>query len=146
MIQARELQGGRTRSLSSELRAADADSTINNLHHQSCPWVLETSWVTRNPANHVERSNQIGSTPKKFVEWLSRGRWTDRTAYATREWDLPEPLPGAEWQIDAKFQPELLRDPELKQVSSRLEKGAELVIRRKRDGELPKRRTYSARL
>ena len=71
---------------------------------------------------------------QKYVEWMSRGRRTDRIAYVTRDWDLPEPLPGAEWQIDAEFSPtdELLRDPELKQVfKSAIEKGAELVIRRK---------------
>ena len=76
---------------------------------------------------------------QKYVEWMSRGRRTDRIAYVTRDWDLPEPVPGAEWQIDAKFSPadELLRDPELKQVFKlAIEKGAELVIRRKRDGEI----------
>jgi hypothetical protein len=76
---------------------------------------------------------------QKYVEWMSRGRRTDRIAYVTREWDLPEPLPGAEWQIDAKFSPtdELLHDPELKQVFKvAIERGAELVLRRKRDGEI----------
>jgi hypothetical protein len=50
-----------------------------------------------------------------------------------KEWDLPAPLPGAEWQLDASFNAadEILRDPELATVyKAALEKGAELVIRR----------------
>jgi hypothetical protein len=50
-----------------------------------------------------------------------------------KEWDLPAPLPGAEWQLDASFNAadEILRDPELATVyEAALEKGAELVIRR----------------
>ncbi len=35
-----------------------------------------------------------------------------------KEWDLPLPLPGAEWQQDAKFSPsdELLNNPDLKAI------------------------------
>ena len=46
---------------------------------------------------------------------MSRGRRTDRVAYVLREWDLPMPLPGAEWQLDTKFNAaeEILRDPSL---------------------------------
>jgi hypothetical protein len=39
---------------------------------------------------------------RKCVEWMSRGRRSDRIAYVLKEWDLPVPLPGAEWQRDAK--------------------------------------------
>ena len=42
---------------------------------------------------------------RKYVEWMSRGRRTDRVAYVLKEWDLPDPLPGAEWQQDVKFNP-----------------------------------------
>ena len=61
---------------------------------------------------------------------MSRGRRTDREAYVLKEWDLPKPLPGAEWQVDKTFNlaGELLRDPELKTVlKAVLEKGAEIV-------------------
>jgi hypothetical protein len=37
------------------------------------------------------------------VEWLNRGRRTDRVAYVLDDWDLPVPLPGAEWAQDSKF-------------------------------------------
>jgi hypothetical protein len=50
-----------------------------------------------------------------------------------KEWDLPAPLPGAEWQLDASFNAadEILRDPELATVyKAALEKGAEIVIGR----------------
>ena len=63
---------------------------------------------------------------------MSRGRCTDREAYVLKEWDLPKPLPGAEWQVDKTFTlaDELLRDPELKTVlQAVLEKGAEVVIK-----------------
>jgi hypothetical protein len=48
------------------------------------------------------------------VEWMNRGRRTDRVVYVLKEWDLPKPLPGAEWQLDAKFNlaDAHLRDPE----------------------------------
>jgi predicted RNA-binding Zn-ribbon protein involved in translation (DUF1610 family) len=55
---------------------------------------------------------------RKYVEWMSRGRRTDRVAYVLKEWDLPEPLPGAEWQQDVKFNPaeEVLANPDLRDV------------------------------
>lgn len=62
------------------------------------------------------------TTPKlpiqKYVEWLSRGRRTQRITYVLKEWDLPVPLPGAEWVQDTKFNPvEAIRlDPALKEV------------------------------
>lgn len=70
---------------------------------------------------------------RKYVEWMSRGRRTDRIAYVMKEWDLPPPLPGAEWQLDARFNPaeEILRDPDLKTVFEAVrEKGAEVIVRR----------------
>jgi hypothetical protein len=66
----------------------------------------------------------------RYVEWMSRGRRTGRVVYVTKEWNVPKPLPGAEWQLDTKFNPadELLRDPGLKVVIAvALKKGAELV-------------------
>ena len=69
---------------------------------------------------------------KKYIEWMSRGRRTDREVYVLKEWGLPKPLPGAEWQVDKTFNlaDELLRDPELKTVlKTVLEKGAEVVIK-----------------
>ena len=70
---------------------------------------------------------------EKYIEWMSRGRRTNRIAYVMKEWDLPAPLPGAEWQIDPAFNvaDELLRDPDLKTVfKAALEKGAEVITRR----------------
>lgn len=66
---------------------------------------------------------------KKYIEWMSRGRRTERIAYVTKKWDLPKPLPGAEWQLDSKFDmaEELLRDPNLKEVfNAALEDGTAL--------------------
>jgi len=70
---------------------------------------------------------------KKYIEWMSRGRRTNRVAYVMKEWDLPMPLPGAEWQIDQKFRAadELLHDPALQIVfKAALEKGVEVISRR----------------
>jgi hypothetical protein len=70
---------------------------------------------------------------KKYIEWMSRGRRTNRIAYVMKEWDLPTPAPGAEWRIDEKFSAadDLLRDPELKIVfKAALEKGVEIITRR----------------
>jgi hypothetical protein len=72
---------------------------------------------------------------KRYVEWRSRGQRTERVVYVINEWNMPKPLPGAEWQLDTKFSvaEELLRDPEFKTVvKAALEKGAELVIRKQR--------------
>ena len=63
---------------------------------------------------------------------MSRGRRTDRVAYVLREWDLPMPLPGAEWQLDTKFNAaeDILRDPSLETAQrAALEKGCQLVFR-----------------
>ena len=70
---------------------------------------------------------------RRYVEWMNRGRRTDRIVYVLKEWDLPKPLPGAEWQLDTKFNlaDELLRDPELSSVlKAAFEKGAEVVTRK----------------
>jgi hypothetical protein len=70
---------------------------------------------------------------KKYVEWMSRGKRTNRIAYVMKEWDLPKPLPGAEWQIDQKFNAtdELSRHPDLKSVfKAAEEKGVEVVTLR----------------
>jgi hypothetical protein len=61
---------------------------------------------------------------KKYVEWMSRGRKTDRVAYVLTEWDLPEPRAGAEWAADNTFDAaaELLRDPALKDACERFQR------------------------
>ena len=68
---------------------------------------------------------------KKYVEWMSRGRKTDRVAYVLDEWDLPEPKPGAEWAADNTFNAsaEVLRDPSLRDVfKSANENGSAVVV------------------
>ena len=68
---------------------------------------------------------------KRYIEWMSRGRRTDRVAYVLKERDLPKSLPGAEWQLDAKFNAmeEILRDPSLETAyRAALEKGCQLVF------------------
>jgi hypothetical protein len=48
-----------------------------------------------------------------------------------KEWDLPLPLPGAEWQPDSKFSAadDLLNNPDLKKVfKEALEKGVALYL------------------
>ena len=79
----------------------------------------------------------------RYVEWMSRGRGTGRVVYATREWNIPKPLPGAEWQLDARFNAaeELQRDPDLEVViRAALEKGAEVVHFSEKAGEARRRR------
>jgi hypothetical protein len=55
---------------------------------------------------------------RRYIEWMSRGRRTDRIAYVMKEWDLPVPLPGDEWQLDASFNAgdEILRDPDCDRI------------------------------
>ena len=70
---------------------------------------------------------------KKYVEWMSRGRKTDRVAYVLTEWDLPEPRAGAEWAADNTFNAaeELLRDPTLKDAfKSAIDKGSAVVVQK----------------
>jgi hypothetical protein len=88
--------------------------------------------------NHIRRlvgpeNGKIERMPgiRRYVEWMNRGRRTDRVVYVLKEWDMPKPLPGAEWQLDTKFNvaDALLRDPELKTVlKAALENGAEIVV------------------
>jgi hypothetical protein len=40
---------------------------------------------------------------RKYVEWMTRGRRTNRIAYVRSEFDLPAPLPGAEWQLTTSW-------------------------------------------
>ena len=54
----------------------------------------------------------------RYIEWQSGGRRTGRVAYVIGVRNLPEPITGAEWQIDPQFNPaeEILRDPTIKTV------------------------------
>ena len=55
----------------------------------------------------------------RYVEWQSGGRLTGRAAYAIGKQNLPEPVAGAEWQIDSQFElprTEILRDPSIKDI------------------------------
>ena len=70
---------------------------------------------------------------KRCIEWMSRGRKTNRIAYVMKKLNLPTPRPGAEWHIDQKFgaADELLRDPDLKIVfTAALDKGVEVITQR----------------
>jgi hypothetical protein len=70
---------------------------------------------------------------ERYVEWLGRGRRTERVAYVINKSNVPKPLPGAEWQLDPKFNAaeEVLGDPALKATfKAALEKGSELVIQK----------------
>jgi hypothetical protein len=73
---------------------------------------------------------------QKYLEWMSRGRRTDRVAYVLREWDLPAPLPGAEWARDVKFNPaeEVLSNPDLRGVfREAIAKGVVLIVQKPLD-------------
>jgi hypothetical protein len=54
----------------------------------------------------------------RYIEWQSGGRLTGRAAYAIGKQNLPEPVAGAEWQIDSQFSAadEILRDPSIKDI------------------------------
>ena len=70
---------------------------------------------------------------KKYVEWMSRGRKTNRVAYVLDEWDLPKPKAGAEWAADDTFNAadELLRDPALKDAfKSAIDDGSAVVVQK----------------
>jgi hypothetical protein len=69
---------------------------------------------------------------RKYVEWMSRGRRTDRVAYALKEWDLPACRPGAEWQQDVTFNPaeEVRANPHLREVFREvIAKGMAVIIK-----------------
>src|SRR5437762_609734 len=68
---------------------------------------------------------------RKYIEWMTRGRRTDRVAYVLKEWDLPDPLPGAEWQQDVKFNPaeEVFSNPDLQDVfREAIAKGVAVIV------------------
>jgi hypothetical protein len=70
---------------------------------------------------------------KKYVEWMSRVRKTDRVAYVLNEWDHPESTAGAEWAADISFNAaeELLRDPTLKDAfKSAIDNGSAVVVQK----------------
>lgn len=54
----------------------------------------------------------------RYIEWQSGGRLTGRAAYAIGKQNLPEPVAGAEWQINSQFSAadEILRDPSIKDI------------------------------
>jgi DNA-directed RNA polymerase alpha subunit len=67
---------------------------------------------------------------KRYIECLTRGRKTGRTAYVLRAWGLPPSLPGAEWTLDHKFIAidALKTNPELRNaVASVLKTGAPVI-------------------
>lgn len=71
---------------------------------------------------------------RRYVEWLSRGRRTERIAYVLKEWDLPLPLPGAEWVLDTKFAAAdaLQSNPALKDLfRSATKNGSAVVVERR---------------
>ncbi len=79
----------------------------------------------------------------RYLEWMSRGRRTGRVVYATKEWNVPIPKPGAEWQLDTKFNAaeELLRDPKLKTViEAALKNGVAVVYLSEQTGPKAKGR------
>jgi hypothetical protein len=72
---------------------------------------------------------------RKFVEWLADGRRTDRVAYVTDMWALPEPVTGAEWSEDKSFNAaeEILARPKLKATyRTALAEGCAIVTTKRR--------------
>jgi len=64
----------------------------------------------------------------RYVEWQSGGRRTGRVGKQR----LPEPIAGAEWQIDSKFNAseEILRDPTIKVAfKAAIANGVEMVLK-----------------
>jgi hypothetical protein len=77
--------------------------------------IRQTNWWRLGGKKPSLYRNSDGCLPQKVNGWL------------------PKPLPGAEWQLDARLNvaDELLRDPGLKSVlKAALEKGAEVVTRK----------------
>jgi hypothetical protein len=71
---------------------------------------------------------------KRYIEWMSRGRRTDRVASVMKEGNLPMPLLAAEWRLDTTFKAaeEILRDPSLETVyKAAPDKDCELVFRQR---------------
>ena len=71
---------------------------------------------------------QMPNKLARYVEWQSGGRRTGRVAYVIGKQHLPEPIAGAEWQIDSKFNvsEEILRDPTIKAA---IANGVEMVLK-----------------
>jgi hypothetical protein len=63
-------------------------------------------------------TNEMPNKMARYIEWQSGGRLTGRAAYAIGKQNLPEPVAGAEWQIDSQFSAadEILRDPSIRDI------------------------------
>jgi len=75
---------------------------------------------------------QMPNKLARYVEWQSGGRRTGRVAYVIGKQHLPEPIAGAEWQIDSKFNvsEEILRDPTIKAAfKAAIANGVEMVLK-----------------
>ena len=69
---------------------------------------------------------------RKYTEWLSRGRRTERVAYVLKNSGLPKPIPGAEWRNDSTFNAaeEILAHPDLKDAFvAAIKDGVAVVMR-----------------
>ena len=67
----------------------------------------------------------------RYVEWLSGNRKTGRTAYVLQKGGSPEPVSGAEWVLDSRFNAaeEVLQNPSLKDIyRAAIENGVEVVM------------------
>jgi hypothetical protein len=87
---------------------------------------------TSSRAGTEAKGKQPMAALRKYVECLSRGRRTDRIAYALKEHKLPKPIPGAEWQRIPTFNAteEVLADPTLKEVfKTAVDKGVAVIDR-----------------
>ena len=63
-------------------------------------------------------TNEMPNKMARYIEWQSGSRLTGRAAYAIGKQNLPEPVAGAEWQIDSQFSAadEILRDPSIRDI------------------------------
>ena len=120
--------------------AAELERTVAAVRSRAERFGLSLRRVTVAPSRRLVARPEKGKMEpmaglRRYVEWMNRGRRTDRVVYVAKEWNMPKPVPGAEWQLDTKFKlaDELLRDPDLKTVvKAALEKGAEVVIQKHR--------------
>lgn len=69
---------------------------------------------------------------RKFLEGLDFGRVTNQVAYAEDPANLPEPMPGARWREDEKFNERsaLDDDPELARVFERARTRGCAIVKR----------------
>lgn len=105
----------------------DTQDIITN--EPALPTFADSAELSRSESKEVTKPSSPRGL-KRYVEWITRGRRTGRTAYVLREWDLPAPLSGAEWAVDTKFHAaeELLKDPKLKAtIAAVLKNGVEIV-------------------